>query len=67
MNKKWKIAIVILFLMFFWIRFAPALVWWVESVERGNRLIERGWCSSYEVVYEWSWWSLRFTNIYPDC
>ena len=70
MNNKWKIAIVVLFLMFAWIRLSPAIAWTLEANSRVDRLIEKEWISDKEecsIVYNWSWWSLRFTSVYLDC
>lgn len=50
------------FLDLFWVRFSPALVWRNEAIKWGKK-----WCENPTVVYEWSWWSLRFTDIYSKC
>ena len=66
-QKKIIIAIVILYLTLAWIRISPAIPWYINALERGDRFIRSGWCYTYEVKFNWSWWSLRFTSIYPDC
>ena len=52
-----------------WIRFAPAAVWYARAVEWGERVENGAWpCEEgYYIKTEWSWWSLRFTAIYPEC
>ncbi|HEA46432.1 MAG TPA: hypothetical protein ENH99_01485 [Candidatus Pacearchaeota archaeon] len=67
MEKKWKIFIILIFVLMVWIRLSPIIPWRQEAIEWGDSMIERGWCQNYEVKYVWSWWSLRFTNVYPEC
>ena len=71
MGKKWKIAIVILFLIFVWIRVGPAIAWTLQTTERMNHYATNGYWGCTEenahIVYDWSWWSLRFTDVRFDC
>lgn len=67
MTKKWKIAIIILFILMVWIRLAPAIKWTLESINRINSGIKEGYYKECQIQYNWSWWSLRFTNVYPKC
>lgn len=67
MENKWKIIIIALVLVFVWIRLAPAIVWTYESIEQGEHWVEKGWCDDFSIEREWSWWSLRFTSVYPKC
>lgn len=64
MEKKWKILIVAMIILGVWIRLSPAIPWTIEAQDWGNH-----WCKSqgYYLNYDWSWWSLRFTSIYPNC
>ena len=62
MNKKWKIIIIVLVLIFLWIRFSPVIPWTIDAVNWAKR-----WECEYEIKYEWSWWSLRFTDVYAEC
>ena len=67
-DKFWKLLIVTIVLAFVWIRLSPAIVWTIDSHERIAKYQER-WseCYEYDIVYEWSWWSLRFVSVYPVC
>lgn len=69
MNWKWKALIILMLLGAIWIRFAPAVVWYNEAKDWGDRIQASGWrCEQgYEIIMDWSWWSLRFTRIYPEC
>lgn len=68
MEKKWKIAIIILFILVAWIRLSPAIPWTLKAIDWGERNVayyER--CVDYRINYNWSWWSFRFTAIYAEC
>ena len=71
MNTKWKIAVVFLFLVFFWIRLSPLIPWTLEMSERLDWYVENQYYGCNEetarIIYEWSWWSLRFTDVSFDC
>ena len=67
MNRNWKIAIVVLYLGIAWARFSPAIPWTIDAKYWGDRSVANGWCSEYRIIYEWSWWSFRFTDVHPVC
>ena len=68
MKRGWKITIIIIVILVVWIRFAPAVFWYLEARGRGEYLIIRYTeCEDYKIVFNWSWLSLRFTDIYPSC
>lgn len=71
MEKKWKILIILILFLAVWVRFAPAAVWYQSANERLDWYIEKNYYGCNEenatIVFEWSWWSLRFTDVYPDC
>jgi hypothetical protein len=67
-EKFWKGLIVLLVLALAWVRLSPSIAWTMEGHALMERYQERfGECYEYEIVYEWSWWSLRFTSVYPKC
>ena len=70
MDKKWKIAIIILFLLIAWIRISPIIPWRQERLDWEERMREQGWVQPTEecwIGYNWSWWSLRFTSVSLEC
>ena len=68
MEKKWQIAIIVLFLALAWIRIGPAIPWTIQAQDFGDRMVAYNeWCNGYFIEYEWSWWSLRVTSVYPVC
>ena len=69
MTITWKILLIAIILTALWVRLAPAAVWLTKAHTRGQEdiLYRPEWCKDYKIVYEWSWWSLRFTSIYPVC
>ena len=68
MEKKWKIAIIVLFLLVAWMRLGPAIKWtqdandWMARWERRGHDMSDCW-----IDYTWSWWSLRVVSVWPEC
>lgn len=60
MKSNWFVVAVAVLAL--WIHFAPQIVFWYEANERGEQN-----CGSYHLSYEWSWWSLRFYYVFPEC
>lgn len=66
-EKLWKGIIIGILLTFLWIRLSPAIAWTIRAREiveyNQNKWNE---CYDFVITYDWSWWSLRFTSVYPD-
>ena len=65
-----KIALITIILLLVWIRLSPVIPWTIEANEMIEYYHEREWIEegrTCHIVYDWSWWSLRFTSVYPLC
>jgi hypothetical protein len=57
-----RVIVIALVVAAIWIHISPQAVFFSRAVDYGN---ER--CADFTLHFEWSWWSLRFHNIYPKC
>lgn len=57
-----KILIATIITVFAWIHIAPQVVFFVRALERAEAR-----CVTYELESKWSWWSLRFHDVYSHC
>ena len=62
-----KLIVIILAVLFVWIHFSPQAVFFYRAASLGNEYVEKGYRSSCTVEADWSWWSLRFYDIWPNC
>ena len=58
-----KTLIAILIIFFLWIHISPQFVFLKRAINSGNEYCVKG----FTLNYEWSWWSLRFYDIYARC
>lgn len=58
-----KITLTILVAVTMWIHFAPQFIDWKRGIDGGVERCE----GRFTMNYKWTWYSLRFYNVWPLC
>lgn len=71
-----KASIIVLIVMALWIHFAPQAVFFQRAysyqcdmiyVPTHTQGVRIGLMPLKSIEYKWSWWSLKFYDVYPEC